>query len=79
MTAVLCCRSARETGIWDRWCKVQTTYCRGAQRAREVLNSPFYMRMGAPPEAITAQLKSIMGSFKVGEAAALVRVSPATP
>lgn len=65
-TAVLCYRAARASGTWDRWCAVQMTYCRGAERAAEVMNSPTYgIRTGASPEVITSQLKDIMGSFKV--------------
>lgn len=60
------CRDARESGVWDRWCKVQTTYCRGAQRAAEVLNSPAWGIMGrTTPEAVVVQLKDLMGSLKV--------------
>lgn len=59
-------REARSSGIWDRWCAVQTTFCRGAARAQEIMTSPsFYLQASANEEAAMDWVKRAMGSFRV--------------
>jgi hypothetical protein len=52
---------------------VQITYCKGARRAAEMMSSPYYtLQTGATPAAVIAQLKEIMGGFKVRGSTTLV-------
>lgn len=64
---MLPCREARASGQWDRWVQVQLTYCRGAERALQLMASPSFSLQygGAQPEIILDKLKDIMVNFKV--------------
>jgi hypothetical protein len=55
-----------ESGTLERWKNVQLTYCRGAERALQLMNSPAYcIGYGASPDMMIDQVKDIMRSFKV--------------
>lgn len=68
------CRRWFECGTLERWCKVQLTYCAGAERALQCAMSPVNsLRMAAPPEAIIAVLRDALAAVKVVTAAALLK------